>query len=60
MFWVLFFTPIYFQLLFAILAADKMLPDLEESTILFLLVLLRNSYPIGTKTCSNVCTQNNN
>lgn len=49
-------SPIYFELLFAILAVDKMLPVLEESTILFVLVLLRNSHPVGTKTCFRVCS----
>lgn len=58
-FYFFFFTPMYFELLFTILAVDKILQVLEESTILFLLVLLRNSYPVGTKVRSHVCSSNN-
>lgn len=54
--WDYFFSPIHLELPFAILADDKMLPDIEENTILFLLVLLRNSYSVETKAPSHICS----
>ena len=51
-----FFPLIHLELPFAIWADDKMLPDLEGSTVLFLLVLLRNSYSVGTKAPCHICS----